>query len=286
MTQDFIQFKKQRKIGEIISETFRFLRENYRAFFKALLKIAGPVFVLLIAAVSYYTYTTVKAPASTNIFLSGGEFLISFGVLALAMLLYLSVLHATAYNFIKSYINNLGTVNETEVKAGVKSDFGKVFGILSVSWILVFAGLILFLIPGIYLMVPLSIAAATGVFRNTSLSEAISESFDLIKEQWWKSLGAVLLIWLVTYIISLVFQLPIIIYSVIKTLTFVQQGSSADPEALTDWLYIAMSIIATLIQYVLYSIIPIGLAFLYFHLNERKNFTGTYEAIENLGKNN
>lgn len=285
MTQDFIQFKKQRKIGEIITETFRFLRENYRSYFRALLKLAGPVFLLLVAAVSYYTYNTINSSTGTNIFQNGGEFLISFGVLGLALLLYLSVLHATTYNFIKSYIRNTGTVDETEVRAGVKRDFGKVFGILAVSWVLVFAGLLLFLIPGIYLMVPLSIAGATAVFRNISLSEGISECFDLVKEQWWKSLGSVLLIWLVTYVISLVFQLPIIIYSVIKTLTFVQQGSSANPEGLVDWIYVGLSVIASLIQYVLYSIIPVGLAFLYFHLNERKNFTGTYETIENLGKN-
>lgn len=285
MTQDFIQFKKQRKIGEIITETFRFLRENYRSYFRALLKLAGPVFLLLVAAVSYYTYNTINSSTGTNIFQNSGEFLISFGVLGLALLLYLSVLHATTYNFIKSYIRNTGTVDETEVRAGVKRDFGKVFGILAVSWVLVFAGLLLFLIPGIYLMVPLSIAGATAVFRNISLSEGISECFDLVKEQWWKSLGSVLLIWLVTYVISLVFQLPIIIYSVIKTLTFVQQGSSANPEGLVDWIYVGLSVIASLIQYVLYSIIPVGLAFLYFHLNERKNFTGTYETIENLGKN-
>lgn len=285
MTQDYIQFKKQRKIGEIITETFRFLRENYRSFFRSLLKIVGPVFILLVAAVSYYTYNTVNSSTSTNIFLNGGEFLISFGILCLALLLYLSVLHAMAYNFIKSYIANSGMVDEKEVANGVKRDFGKIFGILAISWVLVFAGLLLFVIPGIYLMVPLSIAAATAVFRNISLSEAISECFDLVKEQWWKSLGTVLLIWLVTYVISLVFQLPIIIYTVVKTLTFVQQGSSADPEGLVDWFYVALNIIASLIQYVLYSIIPIGLAFLYFHLNETKNFTGTYEAIENLGKN-
>ena len=34
MTNNYINFKRQRELGEVISDTFKFLRENYRLLFK------------------------------------------------------------------------------------------------------------------------------------------------------------------------------------------------------------------------------------------------------------
>ncbi|MFD1095646.1 hypothetical protein [Salegentibacter chungangensis] len=283
MAQEFIQFKRQRELGEILSATFKFLRENYRIFFKLLFRIAAPVFILLFAALTYYNYSTQEMPLQNTIFNQRGDFIISFGVLILALLVYYAMLHGIVYNLIKSYIKNKGHIDEVEVAAGAKADFGKLIGFGAISWLMIFAGTILFVIPGIYLSVPLSITAAILVFRNKGISEGISESFNLIKDNWWMSFITILCIWLIVYVISFVFQLPFVIYMMVKAFTVVQQGSAASGDSF-DWVYLALSILGSLVQYILYSIIPICLAFLYFHLNEKKNFTGTYETIENLGK--
>lgn len=284
MSRDHIQFKQQREMGEIISLSFKFLRENYKAYFRLLVKVAGPAFLLLIAALSYYSYSTLGDPLNSEMFMSGG-FVISFGILALTLLLYFSVVYATVFNLIKSYIENEGEIKDAEVAAWAKDDLGKMFGLNIISWIFIFAGMMLFLIPGIYVSVPLSIAMAALVFKQQSISESITEGFKLVKDNWWMSFLTLVFIWIIIYVISLIFQLPLIIYTFVKAFTSVNEGSAADMSEMFDWVYILFSIISSLVQYIFYSIIPIGVAFLYFHLNEKKNFTGTYERIDKLGNN-
>lgn len=284
MNRDLIQFKQQREMGEIISISFKFLRDNYKAYFRLLVKVAGPAFLLLIAAISYYSYSTLGDPLNSEVFLSGG-FLISFGILALTLVLYFSVVYATVFNLIRSYIENEGKIKEPEVADWAKDDLGKMFGLNIISWIFIFAGMMLFLIPGIYVSVPLSIAMAALIFKQQSITESIAEGFKLVKDNWWMSFLTLVFVWIIIYIISLIFQLPLIIYTFVKAFTSVSEGSAADISEMIDWVYILLSIVSSLVQYIFYSIIPIGVAFLYFHLNEKKNFTGTYERIDKLGNN-
>lgn len=282
MNHDYIQFKKQREIGEIISISFKFLRENYKTFFRLLFKIAGPAFIILIAALVYYSYATLGSSMGSGLF-NSGDFLISMGILLIAVMIFFSVAYTTVFNLIRSYILNDGAIKDKEVATWVKQDFGKMLGLGIISWILLFAGFILLFIPGIYLSVPLSIATATLIFSREGILDSIGEAFSLVKENWWTSFITLILIWGIIYITSLIFQVPLIIYTFIKAFTVSQEGSAADMSGMFDWVYISLMVVSSLIQYVLYSIIPIGVSFLYFHLNEKKNFTGAYESIDNLG---
>lgn len=283
MKQDYIDFKQQRELGEIISDTFKFIRNNYKAYFISVIKIVWPAFLLLIAAVSYYSYSTV----GNSLMFNSGSFFIGFGLLMIGLLLYYSVMNVAAFHFIKSYINNNGNADHSEVKLGVKKDLGKMFGLGALTWILIFAGLIIFILPGIYLSIPLSIAAAVLVFKSESIGGSISEGFHLVKDNWWMSFISLFLIWLIIYVISLVFQLPVLIYTFIKMFTIMEESSasSTNVSAVFDWVYLTLTIIASAIQYLLYAITPVGVAFVYYNLNEIKYATGAYESIENLGKN-
>lgn len=284
MKQDYIDFKQQREIGDIISYTFKFIRENYKAYFKSIAKISWPAFLLLVAAVTYYSYSTV---GNSLMFNQNGGFFISFGLLMIGVLLYFSVMNVAAFNFVKSYVENNGLTNHQQIKQGVKKDLGKMFGLGAITWILIFAGLIIFIIPGIYLSVPLSIAAAVLVFKNESIGGSISEGFNLVKNNWWMSFISLFLIWLIVYVISFIFQIPVLIYTFVKMFTMMEENSAsaANVADMFDWVYLSLSILASAIQYVLYAITPIGVAFVYYNLNEKKHFTGAYESIENLGKN-
>ncbi len=284
MSQEYIQVKKQRELGEILSITFKFLRENYKALGKVLIKIAGPAFILLLAAVSYYSWSTVGLSffSSTN---GSSDFIISLAILIFAYLLYITSMTGTIFHAIFSYSRNKGEIISSEVVSGMKQDFGKLLLLIFLSWVIVFGGLVLFFIPGIYFLVPISLSTAILVFRRESVSGSLSECFALVKDNWWMTFASLLVIGLIVYVIGLVFQLPAIFYFVIKAITTAQQGSAANPREMFGTGYIVISVISSLIQYIVYSITPIGIAFIYFHLNEKKNFTGTYETIENLGNN-
>lgn len=278
----YIKFKQQRELGDIITVTFQFIRENYKQLFNNIYKMVGPFFILIIAAVGYYTYSVAGNPfeAITG---ASGNFIISFPLLAVSLLLFYAALYGTILHYIKNYISNEGQTNDTEIKNGVQKDFFKLFLLFLLSGIFVIAGLILVILPGIYLMVPLALAAAILVFKDFSVTESISYSFSLVKDHWWMTFITLIVIWLLVYIIGLVFQVPLIIYTLIKTITVVQEGSVADPESFSDWIFITLNVLASVIQYLLSTITVIAVAFIYFNLNEHKNLTGTYETIDKLG---
>ena len=101
MTNNYIQFKKQRELGEIISDTFKFLRENYKLLFKMMVKLVSLPFALLVLATAFYSYSL---PASflQAVDFSSGTFLIAFAVLIIAYVIFYASFYATIYHFIKS----------------------------------------------------------------------------------------------------------------------------------------------------------------------------------------
>lgn len=281
-TKNYIQFKKQRELGDILTVTFKFIRENYKPLFRLMIRIVGPYFLILLAALSYYTYSIAGSPLQA-ISSGFGNFLISFLILAAALLLFYAALYGTVLHYIRSYSLHHGAVKEDEVKEGVQEDFFNLILLSIVSAILIIAGLIVFILPGIYLIVPLSLASAIMVFKRYSVTESLGYCFELIKDHWWMTFVTLLVVWLLVYIIGLVFQMPLLIYMFVKAFTMVQEGSAANPEAFTDWPFLVLNVISSLIQYLLSTITIISVAFIYFNLNEHKNLTGTFEAIENLG---
>lgn len=282
-----IEFRRQRELGDIITDTFKFLRQNFKPLFKTIFKITGPIFVILTFAIGYYSY--VGMDFLENPFLVDTTdidiemYFISLFILLSAVLAFYVLLYNTVLHFIKSYIENAGTVNDTEVFYGVKKDFAPMLGLLLLVALLTGVGLLFCFLPGIFLWVPLALTPALLVFSRSSVFDAIGKSFDLIRNNWWNTFFTLFVITLLVYIISMIFQFPLMIYYFIKTLTMSKEGSIANPADLVDWVYVFFNVISSLFSYLLTTIIIISTAFVYYSLDEKKNATGSYERISNLG---
>ncbi|MDX1753478.1 MAG: hypothetical protein R3259_09855 [Salinimicrobium sediminis] len=287
MSQKTIEFKKQRELGDIITDTFKFLRQNFKPLFKAIFKITGPVFVILLFAIGYYSYLGMDI--LQNPFFGDNEdidvemYFIALFILFSSLLAFYVLLYGTVLNYIKSYIRNLGVVDNTEVFQGVKNDFGSMLAIMIVSGTITIFGLLLCVLPGIYVWVPLSLAPAMLVFARTSIADSISYAFSLIKDNWWSTFFTLFVLTLLVYLIGMIFQFPMMIYMFIKAFIISQQGSAANPAELIDWVYVFFNVISSLFQYLLSVILIVASAFIYHHLDEKKNATGSYERISNLG---
>ena len=287
--QKYIQFKRERDLGEILSDTFKFIRENYKPLLKALLKYTGPVFLLQLFALGYYSYVSVGQ--GNNLFTSGivGQgwgfnMVTGFFFLSLASMAYQAFMNGTIMQSIKSYIKNNGEINVDEVGEGMSQNWSSYLGLGIAVGIMIFAGTIFCVLPGIYLAVPLCLVYAIRTFDRLGFSETISYSFNLIKENWWISFFTLLLMGIIVYVIALIFQLPAIIYTLTKTITYVNEGTFSDPSSMFDWVYLTLNIVGSALSYIIYGMLSVCIGFIYFNLNEQKNHTGAYESIENLGK--
>ncbi len=292
MQNNYILFKKQRDLGTIISDTFKFIRQEYKTIFRLYLKHVGWLLLLVVAAGTYYQYTSLN---SANSLLEDGAeaFLLNtFQNTGLSVLLVFltsiaySAMSLTAINsIIKSYVDNRGEIKDEEVSLYIGRFFGQTLLSLFVVGILCFIGFLLCFLPGVYLAVPLSLIFSVIVFQEKSFSDAFSECFQLIKQNWWITFATVLVISILVSLVGGIFQLPVIILTAVETFTSLEEGAGTSG-ALglgNNWLYLSLYIFASIAQYILGLITLISLALIYFNLNEIHNKTGTLEDIDGIG---
>jgi hypothetical protein len=285
---EIIQFKKQRDLGEILTDTFKFIRINWKPLFGLILKNTGPALLIVLLAFIYYTQSTIMSIGDLSSIYGPAEMftggvIISLLVLLFAAISFYSLLYGTILYYIKSHVKNEGIVDKEEVNNGVKNSFWNLIGLSFLVALITGAGLIFCVIPGLYLGTVLATTFAIHVMEKRDITDAISYSFELIKGEWWMTFATLFVVFILYYILMFVFQLPQYIYFFIKSFTMLQE-ISADPTSMFDWTYIALNVIAMIAQYLTYTFIVIATVFIYYNLNEKKNFTGTMEAIETIGK--
>lgn len=294
--QKLINFQKERDLGEVLSDTFTFIRQNYKSLFKVIYKVVGPV--MLVMLLSYFAYNYFVFKGSAGLFTPEfdqhleqitSKFAVTF-FLAIIFILAISVLFYAifyaAINFaILSYIENKGEINVGEVADKVKEQWMNFFSLAFVAGVMVIFGVMLCFVPGVYLFVPMSLVFSIMIFRQQGVLDSISYSFKLIKSSWWMSFLILFLMLIIYYVGASFFQIPAFIYTLIKTMTFVQ--TNADMSSLSDiynWPYMLLSLLGSLAQFVLYVFFIVSTVFLYFSLDEKRNRTGAFETIENLGR--
>jgi len=292
METNFIEFKKERDLGAIITDTFKFIRENWKEYFLTVLKIVGPVLLIALTVLVLYMFTMSDLFKDLdNVDANPGGFLSKifswfFGLMFVYILLYTLLSMASLY-FIKSYINNFGKPNFNEVKANIYKNIWKFLGLGFLITLVTVAGAIFCYLPGIYLGTVLSLATSIMVFEEKSIGDTFSQAFTLIKGQWWNTFGVLLVVWILLMILGQAFSIPAFIYQMVKMGTMMQnEDPTAVFEIFKDPIYLILNIFSYLFQFILYSIPLISTVFVYFDLNEQKNYTGTFEKIENLGTNN
>jgi hypothetical protein len=292
MLNNYILFKKQRDLGAIISDTFKFIRQEYKTIFRLYLKHVGWLLLLAVATSTYYQYTSLNSASS--LLESGAEaFLLnafqntglSFILVFLAFVAYTAMSLTAVNSIIKSYVDNKGEIKDEEVSLNIRRFFGQTLLSLFVFGILCFIGLLLCFLPGVYLAVPLSLIFSIVVFQEKSFSDAFSECFQLVKQNWWITFVTVLVISLLVSLIGGVFQLPIIVLTAVEAFTSLNEGGdTAGVLGLgNNWIYLSLYVFASIAQYILGLITLISLALIYFNLNEIRNKTGTLEDIDGIG---
>ncbi|AFU70090.1 hypothetical protein P700755_003463 [Psychroflexus torquis ATCC 700755] len=292
MLNNYILFKKQRDLGAIISDTFKFIRQEYKTIFRLYLKHVGWLLLLAVATGTYYQYTSLN---SANLLLENGAeaFLLNtfqntgFSLLLvfLTSIAYTAMSLTTINSIIKSYVDNKGEIKDEEVSLNIGRFFGQTLLSLFVFGILCFIGFLLCFLPGVYLVVPLSLIFSIIVFQEKSFSDAFSECFQLIKQNWWITFATILVISILVSVIGGIFQLPVVILSAVETFTSLEEGGDTTGVLGlgNNWLYLSLYIFASIAQYILGLITLISLALIYFNLNEIHNKTGTLEDIDGIG---
>lgn len=282
MTKEFIEFKKERDLGSIITDAFKFIRLEGKPFFTTIFKTSALPILIAVAAMMYYMYSFSKFGSQDMA--AVGSMVVSMLVAFIAFMTAMVFMNLSGMFYIKSYIENNGKVDEQEIIANSKERFWSFFGFIFLSGIIAVAAMMLCFFPFFYVWPALSLGASILVFQNESATSAIGKCFEFIKGHFWETLGVVLVVSILISILGYVFQIPAFIYQMVKMMSGMQ---NEDPTAVlgifSDPIYLGLYAISIFGQLLFYSITLITNVFLYFDINEQKNATGTFEKIDNLG---
>jgi hypothetical protein len=283
MTTENFRLEKVRDFGLLFTDTFLFIKYNFKNLLKGMLYYVLPFGLLHGVVLGLLQYETLLPLASGNpISTSFSSPTIIYSTLASYFFMLLS--YTVAISFIMEYIklyrnksNNNIEINE--VGKAMLNNIPKTLGALILSGILVILGLILLIIPGIYIGVCISLVIPIIIFEDETIGNAISTCFNLIKNNWWNTFAFLLVMGIISSLLNFVFQLPSSIYQIMTTM-FMTTG---DPMTLNKSITIIFSIIQA-IGYAFMQLLPLtAIAIQYFNLIERKQSPALLKDLETVG---
>ena len=286
--QPKVELAKIRDFGEIISDTFLFVRQNIKPLLKYFFTFCG-IFIAggMVCAALYQlkwtgTMNSIRGGAfNTNQYkpsqfsFFGPEYflLILFGMLSFTTLI------VTFLSYIALYKEKGKQVPTTEEMWGyIKYYFLRVLGSSILLHILLLLASLLCGVPGIYLSPIFALIFPIMVMENASFGYAFKRSFFLIKDNWWVTFGSLVVIWIIFYVVIVVITIPTTIINMVSLITIPQKGGRAfsAPAAM----------IGAALQHLcqVFGVLPVtALALCYFNLTESKDGTSLMDKINKLG---
>lgn len=274
-----LELRKIRDFGQIINDSFTFLKDNFKPLFKALFVICG--FILLLAIVSSIFQTLNNTANLKYIFRAEAAktqpALYVFSAIAVAFVFILgqSFIQLVTICYISVYLEKSNkTPSLPEVWGYFKFYIFRVLGSSLLLITLTIIGMFFCFVPGIYLSVVFSLVTPIIVIENASFSYAFNKSFQLIKSKWWLLFGVIFIMVIIVYFGNLIAGIPLVVFNL--STKFATINSLRVPFTLIYSVLRSLLLLA-------YVLPALGICFAYFSFSEEKEGTGLLGRIDKIG---
>jgi hypothetical protein len=279
MAQQKIQLRKIRDFGENFSDTFQFIRQEFKPLLVSFILVAC-IFMLataIFAGIYQKDAFGFLDQIESGVFRESAfssTFTGMYFLFIIFTLLSITAMRTVIAVYLKHYDEYDATPTVQQVWTSFIKYFPRVLVFSIPTFLLIITGLVFCLIPGIYLMVVFAPFVFIIVAEDASFGDAFSRSFDLVKENFWLTLG----IYLVAYLI----------YSVSSGITGLIVGLVASAvsyfttKELSTSVGVLMSIL-NIVQYIFYIIFFVSVGLHYYNLVETRDGTGLAKRLEGLG---
>jgi hypothetical protein len=280
MVEQKVELRKTRDLSENLNDTFSFIRQNFKPLVTSFIGIAG--IIMLANAIVSGIYQS-RAGNVFSDMISGRKadgFSFRFigptyyAVTILGWLNYVAM-NVVIACYVKLYDSLQGQYpTMQQVWEEFKKYFLKVLLYRIPIFLFIILGLACFLIPGIYLAVVFMPFTIVLITEDQTFGGAWNRCFNLIKDNFWSSLGIYIVVYLL-YSIS-----AGIISSIIGLFTglisyFTTKDISATIGVVTS--------VLSIFSFVFYIIFYVSVCLHYFNLAERHDGTGMMRRLDNLG---
>ncbi len=285
-----VQLRQVRDLGQIVSTTFTFLKQNWRPLFRAIAYLCMPFAVVggFLAGGSMVGFQQMGMRAEQAPFEAMNLFQTSLlGVIPGYILLFVGymLLIALVHEFLRTYHLGLHqTMTSGELIKAAVGQIGPYMGASLLTWLLCFVGMLLLFFPFFYAWTVLSLALAAHAMERTGGAEALTRSYKLVKGDFWPTLGLLFVIGIIQYLLMYVVQLPVMIVSVTvgfnTGLEMIQNDGLYT--GMPGWFGLFMSF-ATAVQWctmmLVYTVVATCMTLKYFSRVEEKEGSGLKEKI-------
>ena len=271
--QEKIELNRIREFGEIIDDSLQFFKQNWKPLLKSYFTICGFFWLASLLLGFFNQINTLhrihdgQSAFTTTYFMYILFEYIDFIVITLTVLSFISLY--------KERGNEAPSVEE--VWSFVKYYFFRAFGSYLVLSVCIVIGAVFCILPGIYLAIAFSLVLPIIIIENSTLSYAFNRCFQLIKNNWWFMLGAVLVSEIILGVALLAIIIPVMIIAF--GATFLTNVSM-----LTMYSYTTI-IVSHLLQFA-YMFPIIVVCMVYFSLVEQKDDGNLLQRINNIGVTN
>ncbi len=264
-----IQFRKKRETGEIITDSFKFLKQEYKPILK-LVSIYVLPFIILYAFVQVQVQQKFLGKidfSDTEKLMSNiGPVYMNLFTAGVFSLFVQSLLIATYYTYLEAFIKKgKGNFSLSEITPLLFSN-----GIMALKanlllFLVVITGLFLCVVPGLYFANTLSIVVMVYMFERKGTANAFLRTAFMVNTQWLNTLMLNLLAIVIIWSAGMIVTLPSVFAGGSANLFSAQPINT---EQLPMW-YWVLSGVSSVVSSVV-CIIPYTFwAFQYFNLDER-----------------
>lgn len=260
-------------LGELLDRTFFLYRRHFLLFIGiAAIPYLAVVVAFLVPGLLLYAIPArgPMTPSSRAVIgAAGGLFLLALGFLALVAFLYSA--GASVFAVSEIYAGRRPTIRGSY--GLVRGKAATIFGIMILSGLIVIAGMIALIIPGLYLICRIPVATAAAMIEDLGPIESIRKSFDLTRGFAGRSALIYLLVIGLTYGVGLMFQLP-----------FLALAAAAPKHSHLLFLWTVLGQVGNLLGGILVGAVPtIAFALLYYDLRVRKEAFDLQTMMQAIG---
>lgn len=274
--QDF-NLRRSRDIGDILTDTFQYIRIHYLVLGKGLLFFVMPLYLInafLMKDYSNQMVTSLFDPNNLEAF--QGLFTANYFIALMFSIVAYSLLPVIVLN----HINLTSQGIEPQVNDLIQDSLPLVLRIIGLNivlaFILGFSFLFLFF-PLIFFGIKLSLAQSALVLEERGIMESISRSWDLTRDFWWATFALLVVMYIITMFTAYVFILPTTILSL-----FFTDGIAAGDGSMFVTFIMMLELVFAAIGSLFTAIIQIAVALHFFNLVERREGGSLRSKIEGL----
>jgi hypothetical protein len=211
---DFVkmQLYKRRDIGDQITATFNFIKQNFKLLVISFFVFGFPFIFLGNFIGAVINFNNLSALQTSGNFLDNSNLRLTFFINYIGYALFtISVI-----SLMKIYAeeDDPSIITFSMIKTEV---FKKIIGYIGISILLLLIYLVsimLFVLPFLYFAVSLSFVVYIYIIEDKEIGESMSGSLRLIKEYWWSTFGFYFLITIIVLIIVVTIVFPFTFFGV------------------------------------------------------------------------